>query len=67
LSEHDGYDKHAVQGRNGGNSRNGTLVIQLCCRLIRRCTIGELQGPKPALHPVRGGKGREVAARSRRL
>jgi transposase-like protein len=24
MSEHLGYDKHAVQGRNGGNSRNGT-------------------------------------------
>lgn len=24
LSEHLGYDKHAVAGRNGGNSRNGT-------------------------------------------
>ena len=24
MSEHLGYDKHAVDGRNGGNSRNGT-------------------------------------------
>jgi len=24
MSEHVGYDKHAVQGRNGGDSRNGT-------------------------------------------
>ena len=24
MSEHVGYDKHAVQGRNGGNFRNGT-------------------------------------------
>lgn len=24
MTEHVGYDKHAVQGRNGGNSRNGT-------------------------------------------
>ena len=24
LTEHLGYDKHAVQGRDGGNSRNGT-------------------------------------------
>jgi len=24
LAEHLGYDKHAVEGRNGGNSRNGT-------------------------------------------
>ena len=24
MSEHLGYDKHAVEGRNGGNSRNGT-------------------------------------------
>ena len=24
LTEHLGYDKHAVEGRNGGNSRNGT-------------------------------------------
>jgi Transposase, Mutator family len=24
MSEHVGYDKHAVQGRNAGNSRNGT-------------------------------------------
>ena len=23
LSEHLGYDKHAAQGHNGGNSRNG--------------------------------------------
>ena len=23
LSQHLGYDKHAAQGRNGGNSRNG--------------------------------------------
>src|SRR4051812_50142602 len=23
LSEHLGYDKHAAEGRNGGNSRNG--------------------------------------------
>jgi transposase-like protein len=23
LSEHLGYDKHAPEGRNGGNSRNG--------------------------------------------
>jgi hypothetical protein len=24
LTEHLGYDKHAVEGRDGGNSRNGT-------------------------------------------
>src|SRR5438445_386751 len=24
MSEHLGYDKHAVDGRDGGNSRNGT-------------------------------------------
>ena len=24
MTEHLGYDKHAVEGRNGGNSRNGT-------------------------------------------
>ena len=24
MSEHLGYDKHAIEGRNGGNSRNGT-------------------------------------------
>ena len=24
MTEHVGYDKHAVEGRNGGNSRNGT-------------------------------------------
>src|SRR6476469_10951810 len=24
LTEHVGYDKHAVEGRNGANSRNGT-------------------------------------------
>ena len=24
MSSHLGYDKHAVEGRNGGNSRNGT-------------------------------------------
>jgi putative transposase len=24
MREHVGYDKHAVEGRNGGNSRNGT-------------------------------------------
>jgi putative transposase len=24
MSEHVGYDKHTVEGRNGGNSRNGT-------------------------------------------
>src|SRR5512132_4728638 len=24
MTDHVGYDKHAVQGRNGGNSRNGT-------------------------------------------
>ena len=24
MSEHLGYDKHDAQGRNGGNSRNGT-------------------------------------------
>jgi len=24
MSEHLGYDKHAVEGRNRGNSRNGT-------------------------------------------
>ena len=24
ITEHVGYDKHAVEGRNGGNSRNGT-------------------------------------------
>jgi transposase-like protein len=24
MSEHVGYDKHAAEGRNGGNSRNGT-------------------------------------------
>ena len=26
MSEHVGYDKHAVRGRNGGNSRNGTRI-----------------------------------------
>jgi len=24
MSEHLGYDKHAMEGRDGGNSRNGT-------------------------------------------
>src|SRR6478735_5746195 len=24
ITKHVGYDKHAVEGRNGGNSRNGT-------------------------------------------
>ena len=24
MSEHLGYDKHAIEGRNNGNSRNGT-------------------------------------------
>ena len=24
MTEHLGYDKHAVEGRDGGNSRNGT-------------------------------------------
>jgi putative transposase len=24
LTQHLGYDKHAVEGRDGGNSRNGT-------------------------------------------
>ncbi len=24
MEEHLGYDKHAAEGRNGGNSRNGT-------------------------------------------
>ena len=24
MTEHLGYDKHAVEGRNGGNSRDGT-------------------------------------------
>jgi putative transposase len=24
MSEHLGYDRHAVEGRDGGNSRNGT-------------------------------------------
>ncbi|WP_404387111.1 transposase [Humibacillus xanthopallidus] len=24
MTEHVGYDKHAVEGRNGANSRNGT-------------------------------------------
>ena len=26
MTEHVGYDKHAAQGRNGANSRNGTRV-----------------------------------------
>ena len=26
MSEHLGYDKHAVEGRNGGNSRNGNRI-----------------------------------------
>jgi putative transposase len=26
MTEHVGYDKHAVEGRNGGNSRNGTRM-----------------------------------------
>lgn len=24
MTEHPGYDRHAVEGRNGGNSRDGT-------------------------------------------
>jgi putative transposase len=26
MTEHLGYEKHAVEGRDGGNSRNGTLA-----------------------------------------
>ena len=29
MTEHVGYDKHAVEGRNGGNSRNGTRAKTL--------------------------------------
>jgi len=29
MDEHLGYEKHAVEGRNGGNSRNGTRTKTL--------------------------------------
>ena len=36
MTEHVGYDKHAVEGRNGANSRNGTRV-KTCLLYTSRC------------------------------
>jgi transposase-like protein len=35
MSEHLGYDKHAVEGRNGGNSRNGTRSTTVLTDIAR--------------------------------
>lgn len=42
LSEHLGYDKHAIEGRNGGNSRNGTRT-----KTVLTDNAGEVQVQVP--------------------
>jgi hypothetical protein len=42
MSEHLGYDKHAVEGRNGGNSRNGTRA-----KTVLTKAAGEVQVQVP--------------------
>src|SRR3954468_5735849 len=37
ASEHLGYDKHAAEGRNGGNSRNGNRTKTCCPTTPGRC------------------------------
>jgi hypothetical protein len=43
MTEHLGYEKHAVEGRDGGNSRNGTrakTVIGLLAELTKQVPAG---------------------------
>lgn len=42
MTEHVGYDKHAVQGRNGANSRNGTRA-----KTVLTDNAGPIQVPRP--------------------
>jgi len=37
MTEHVGYDKHAAEGRNGGNSRNGTRSKTVLTDNADRC------------------------------
>jgi len=61
MSEHLGYDKHAPEGRNGGNSRNGTRPKTV---LTEACGQVEIEVPRDrdgTFEPV------IVAKRQRRL
>src|SRR5689334_1185492 len=61
MSDHLGYDKHAVQGRNGGNSRNGRRSKTV---LTHSCGEVEIDVPRDrdgSFEPV------IVAKRQRRL
>ena len=42
MTEHLGYDKHAVEGRNNDNSRNGTRAKTVTTPAARR---GDHRGP----------------------
>ena len=59
MTEHVGYDKHAVEGRNGGNSRNGTRAEDGADRQRRPGPGRGAAGPGWAL---RAGDRQEAAA-----
>src|SRR3954464_4160081 len=58
LSEHLGYDKHAVEGRNGANSRNGRRT-----KTVTTDAVGavEIEVPRDRRH-LRAGDSAEAAA-----
>jgi transposase-like protein len=58
MSEHVGYDKHAVEGRNGGNSRNGTRAKTV---LSVNAGAVQVQVPRDRDGHVRTGDREEAA------
>ena len=45
MSEHVGYDKHAAEGRNGGNSRNGTRTKTVLTDNAGKVEVAVPRGP----------------------
>lgn len=57
LTDHLGYEKHAAEGRNGGNSRNGRTTKRV------KTDAGDRGAPRPRRH-VRAAAGAQGPAAS---
>lgn len=61
MTEHLGYDKHAVEGRNGGNSRDGTRTKTVMTPNAGKVRVQVRQDRDGSFEPV------IVSKRERRL
>jgi transposase-like protein len=52
MSEHLGYDKHAVEGRNGGNSRNGTRAKTVLTEAVGEVRVEVPRDREGTFEPV---------------